>query len=189
MSESKILPGWFVGTCTNTTANITANLLLRIYGATDSRMHGELRLYGDLGGDGPFHASVKHGRIAFTTCTPACQTIIEWSGTRSDGGFSGTYKVEIDDPDLAALEQRQQEGIWSCSFVRDLGAPDAGEARQVSVFHEGKSEGSFSLEEFAQQVSAGRWPTHTLTATQDCTVWSTVGEFIANLHGLTASEN
>jgi hypothetical protein len=55
MSETKILPGWFAGTCTNTTVNQTANLLLRIYGATDFRMHGELGVYGNLDGGGSFH--------------------------------------------------------------------------------------------------------------------------------------
>ena len=180
MSESKLLPGWFAGTCTNTTANQSANLLLHIYGATDTRMHGELGLYGNLGGSGPFHASLKEGRVLFTTCQPARQVVIEWSGDRSDNGFTGTYKVEVDAPDLAHGVLPLQEGIWSCTFVRGLSAPDADEIKDVSVFHEGKSEGPFPEEEFAQHAIAERWPSHALAATHDCTVWGTIGEFIAS---------
>jgi len=73
-----------------------------------------------------------------------------------------------------------QEGIWSCTFVRGLGAPDSDEINHVSVFHEGRSEGPFSMEEFMQHAIAERWPSHALAATHDCTVWGTIGEFIAS---------
>jgi len=189
MSETKVPPGWFAGTCTNTTVNQTANLLLRIYGATDSRMHGELGVYGNLGGGGPFHASLKEGRVLFTTCQPAHQSVIEWSADRTDDGFSGTYKVEVDAPELAPWELRLQEGIWSCRFVRGSGAAAADEINHVSVFDEGKSEGPFAMEDFAQQAIAERWPPHALAATQDCTEWGTVGEFIASLQARTISGN
>jgi len=39
-----LLPGWYVGTCTNITADVTDNLLLTIFGVTGSTMHGELAL-------------------------------------------------------------------------------------------------------------------------------------------------
>lgn len=189
MSESKIVAGWFAGTCTNTTVNQSANLLLHIFGATDSRMHGELGLYGNLGGGGPFHASIKQGRVLFTTCLPAHQIVIEWSGARTEDGFSGTYKTECDAPDPARGVSGPQEGIWSCSFVRDLSAPDADEFNRVSVFHEGRSEGPFSMEEFAQHAIAERWPPYAMAAAEDCTDWSTVGAFLASLRAETISGN
>jgi hypothetical protein len=189
MSESKIVPGWFAGTCTNTTVNQSANLLLHIFGGTDSRMYGQLGVYGNLGGGGPFHANLKERRLLFTTCQPAHQSVIEWSGDRTEDGFSGTYKVEVDAPELSPGQLRLQEGVRSCSFVRDLSAPDADEFNRVSVFHEGRTEGPFSMEEFAQHAIAERWPPYAMAAAQDCTDWSTVGAFLASLRAETISGN
>ena len=179
-TESHNLAGWFAGTCTNTTAGITANLLVHIYGATAFRMHGELGLYGNLCGSGPFHASLSHGRARFTTCVPAYQVVIEWSGDLTGNGFAGTYITECDAPDLGQGGTGPQAGVWACTFVRGLDAPDLEKKDHVSVFHEGGSEGPFTEAEFMQHAMAGRWPTNALATAQDCSVWGTVGEFIAS---------
>ena len=179
-SEFNNIAGWFAGTCTNTTANITANLLLRVYGATKHRLHGELGLYGDLGGSGPFHASLSLSRVLFTTCMPAHQVVIEWSGDLTDGGFAGTYITECDAPDLGQGGTGPQVGEWACAFVRGLDAPGSEKNDHVSVFHGGGSEGPFTEVEFMRHAVAGRWPTNALAAAQDCTVWGTVGEFIVS---------
>jgi hypothetical protein len=188
-SESNIRAGWFAGTCTNTTAGITANLLLKIHGATDRRMHGELGLYGNLGGSGPFYASLDHGRVRFTTCMPAYQVVIEWSGDLTENGFAGTYVTECDAPDLGQGGTGPQAGVWTCLFVRGLDDPDLARNHQVSVIHEGESAGPFTQEEFLQHALVGRWPPHALAAMQDCTVWGTVGECIASHQAGSAGSN
>jgi len=88
--------GWFVGTCTNATISISANLLLVIHGMSGGTIYGELGLSGELGGGGPFHGTINDGTIVFTTCLPANQTVIEWCAELSENKISGTYSVTSD---------------------------------------------------------------------------------------------
>lgn len=183
------LAGWYVGTCTNTTTDTTANLLLRIHGATDTRIHGELSLSGNLGGGGPFHASLHQGQIRFTTCLPALQTVIEWIGERSTDGFTGSYKVSCDAPDPERGIMARQEGVWSCDFVQHPGNLDTDRIESVFVFHAGKSEGPLALEEFVQHATDERWPAHALVARSNCTAWNTISECLAELQSQIVSAN
>lgn len=91
---AQIQPGWFVGSCTNTTMGISANLLLVIHGATETGVHGELYLSGDLGGGGPFNGNIGSSVITFTTCVPTAQTAIEWQGHIVAEQISGNYTVK-----------------------------------------------------------------------------------------------
>ena len=189
MKESRSIVGWFAGTCTNTTVNQSANLLLCNHGAANGRLHGELGLYGPLLGGGPFHARLHRGRIEFTTCLPALQVVIEWTGDRTREGFSGTNHVVCDNPGMVASELREQAGVWSCVFVRDPGEPAADRIELISVFHEGRCSGPFVMEDFMLHAAADRWPSHALVALQDCSVWNTVGDFLASLNARTMDRN
>lgn len=185
MNRLSHLAGWYVGTCTNTTSNITANLLLQIHGATETRMHGELGLFGNLAGGGHFHASLDGGVIRFTTCIPAVQAVIEWIGKRVADGYSGSYQVTCDAPDPAHDIMAQQEGVWSCARVDHL----SHELESVFVFHDGETEGPLALEEFVQHATADRWPSHALVVRNHGTAWSTIGECITELQAQTAEAN
>lgn len=189
MNQSNKLAGWFVGTCTNTTIDTTANLLLRIHGATDTRMHGELNLSGNLGGGGPFHATLHQRWIRFTTCLPALLTVIEWSGERTADGFSGSYKVTCDAPDPERGVFAEQEGVWSCAFVRGPVDPDSEPTESVLVFNAGASEGPFVLDEFVQHAVDERWPPHALVARSNGAAWSTIRECITELQAQTVGAN
>lgn len=170
------LTGWFVGTCTNSTAHTSANLLLRIHGATETRIHGELSLFGDLGGGGPFHGTVQGETVRFTTCLPALQIVIEWDGRRTGDGMAGTYEVWSDHPEVAALGLQRQTGVWACALVSQLDAAGANRTELVWVFHDGQSEGPLTVEVFLKHTADERWPSHALAARENCTVWCTVGE-------------
>ena len=111
------LPGWHVGTCVNTTADLKDNLLLTIFGVTGSAMHGELALAGVLGGGSPFQGTITNDQVHFTTIVPTQQLVITWQGIISGTALSGTYVVRYDSPDIT-LAQRQQQGIWSSKLVR-----------------------------------------------------------------------
>lgn len=174
-----IISGWFVGTCTNTTEGVSANLLLFIHGVTEGKVHGELGLSGELDGGGPFHGRLNDETMVFTTCVPAAQVVIEWRAQINAGQLSGTYSVCCDDPKMAASGLARSVGVWSCAFVRSPGAVDIERNNQAWVFDEGSSEGPLAVEEFAQQAAAGRWPEKAIVAMEDCTAWTTVGQFLA----------
>ncbi|MEK7782018.1 MAG: hypothetical protein AAB370_11015 [Verrucomicrobiota bacterium] len=176
---------WYVGTCTNTTSDITANLLLQIHGATETRVHGELGLFGNLAGGGPFHASLDSGTIRFTTCIPAIQVVIEWTGKRVGDRYSGSYQVTCDAPDPERGIMAREEGLWSCVQVNHLGH----ELESVFVFHDGETEGPLALEEFVQHATVDRWPPHALVARHDFKLWSTVEGCITELQSQTIGAN
>lgn len=167
-------PDWFVGTCVNSTANERANLLLLIHGGMEARVHGELSLFGELCGGGPFHADVQGDQLRFTTCLPVLQTVVEWRGQRAERGLAGTYQVWCDLPDAVAAGLGRQQGEWSC--VRVNPANEAGPERRedIWVFHDGRSHGPMGEGEFLQHAVALRWPAHALVAQENRTIWNTV---------------
>jgi DnaJ like chaperone protein len=177
-SSMSTLSGWYVGTCTNRTVSLSANMLIVIHGATGSTIHGELGLSGDLGGGGPFHGSIHEGEFVFTTCAPANQTVIEWRGELSENPISGTYSVVCDHPERIAEGLGRQEGIWACSFIRSLGAIDPEKSDLVWVFDNGETEGPIATREFNQRAASGRWPAKAIVAMQDRTLWMTIAEFL-----------
>lgn len=178
--------GWYVGTCTNTTVSVSANLLLVIHGVNGSTIHGELGLSGDLAGGGPFHGSTNNGAITFTTCLPAAQMVIEWRGELSATTISGTYSVASDNPQMIADGLGQQAGVWSCFFVQRPGNVDPAKRNLVWIFDDGVAVGPIAKSEFNQHAASGRWADKAIVAMEDRTVWITVGEFLNNK---TASEN
>ena len=165
--------GWFVGTCANATVSETANLLLLIHGGTATRVHGELSLFGELGGGGPFHGRVNGQELRFTTCLPLLQTVVEWHGQRTESGLAGTYQVCCDLPEVVTADLSQQRGHWSCVQVNH--ADDTGQPGAIWVFHDGQSEGPLSEAEFLRRAHASRWPPHALAAREKGTSWNTVG--------------
>ena len=165
---------WFVGTCVNSTANETANLLLLIHGGTEARMHGELSLSGELGGGGPFHADVQGDRLRFTTCLPVLQTVVEWQGQRTERGLAGTYQVWCDLPKAVAPGLAQQQGEWSCERVSPADEIGPDRREDIWVFHDGSVQGPMSEMEFLRQAGASRWPAHALVARENKAVWNTV---------------
>ena len=167
MQPSRNLTGWFVGTCTNSTVNTSANLLLHIHGATEVRIHGELSLFGELDGGGPFHGTVLGETVRFTTCLPALQIVIEWEGKRTGDGMAGTYDVWSDHPGVAAQGLQRQAGIWSCALVSQPDETGADRTGLVWVFHDGQSDGPFTVEAFLKHTAAERWPPHALTAREN----------------------
>lgn len=166
--------GWFVGTCVNSTVNQTANLLLLIHGGTAARVHGELSLFGELGGGGPFHGSWQKDQLRFTTCLPLLQTVVEWRGERTERGLAGTYQVWCDLPEAVAGGLDQQRGQWSCVRVNSTDEAGTGHPADLWVFHDGHSQGPMSEEEFSRHASASRWPPHALVAQEHGTAWNTV---------------
>ena len=167
LNDHRHMTGWFVGVCTNTTVNLSANLLLLIHGVTDTAIHGELKLSGDLDGGGPFYGRIRGGTIAFMTCIPAQQVVIEWRSDISETGYSGTYQATSDHPEIVAAGLQHQEGVWSCSFVRALGQATPERDGLVWLFDEGVAEGPLPVDEFAMHAAAGRWPGRTLVALED----------------------
>ncbi len=183
------LHGWLVGTCANSTVSLSANLLLRIHGVAENRIHGELCLYGELGGGGPFHGSIQGDNVRFTTCVPAMQMVIAWIGNQTDEGLAGTYEVWSDRADLAAQGLQEQAGIWSCALV---GAPEetgADRTKLVWVFHQGRSEGPFSVELLVKHATAERWPLHALVARENFTVWNSLREFLDSIEAGRVARN
>ena len=171
--HSKPPAGWFVGTCVNSSVSETANLLLLIHGGTATRVHGELSLFGELGGGGPFHGRVHGHKLRFTTCLPLLQTVVEWHGQRTESGLAGTYQVCCDLPEVVTADLSQQRGQWSCVQVNH--ADDTGQPGAIRVFHDGQSEGPLSEPEFLRHAHASRWPPHALAAREKGTLWNTVG--------------
>jgi len=177
---SNILLGWYVGTCTNTTVGLSANLLLVIHGASGGTIHGELALAGDLGGGGSFYGEFKDEQLIFATCTPSVQTVIEWKAKISESRLKlfGAYAVRCDNPDYLAEGLGRQEGEWSCCFVRGIGPVDPKNQDLVWIFDAAASNGPISREEFIKGTDSGRWPNKAIIAMDDRTCWITVGQFL-----------
>ena len=187
--KSHFLPaGWHIGTCTNRTAGITANLLLAVYGATDSTFHGELALFGDLGGGGAFQGTIQNGHISFSTTVPTAQVAIIWKGVLSGNELTGSYVVRCDNPE-AEPALRHQEGIWSCKLVRPLGDPSPDDAHRVWVYHNGNEEGPLNAEDFNQRLISGQWPPNAIVGLNDQTTWSTVADCLEKIRADSASQN
>jgi hypothetical protein len=70
--------GYFVGECRNETVGLTANLVMFLHGAGQSRIHGELGIYGELDGGGAFHGKIAGNSISFSTSEPSIHLVIEW---------------------------------------------------------------------------------------------------------------
>jgi len=169
---------WFVGTCTNRTVDVSANMLLLVHGVTENRIYGELKLYGDLGGGGPFHGGVHQDTIRFTTCLPELQMVIIWVGTLTGEVFAGTYEVHSENADVVAQGLELQTGVWACSLVGLAGESGGGQGNTVWVFQDGTKNGPFPVEVFVAQASKGRWPPEALVAQENGTVWQSVREFL-----------
>jgi len=188
MKNYSPLAGWLVGTCTNTTVGMTANLMLTIYGTPDAKVHGDLALFGDLGGGGAFQGLITSDHITFTTTVPAEQIVIEWQGAILGGHVNGTYVARCDHPGIdPAL--RHQEGVWSCNLVRNMGAPNPHEANTVWVYHDGNEDGPFTAEAFVQRLQAGQWQPNAILALNDRTIWSTAADYLAKLQADAAARN
>ena len=172
MTPYTSLAGWHVGSCTNTAAGLTANVILSIHGLTAATLHGELVLLGDLGGGGLFQGLRDHDQITFTTTVPNEQVTIMWGGTISGSKMTGAYVVRCDQVDVAPA-LRHQDGIWSCRLARSFGSPNPDEAHDVWVYHDGNEEGPFTTAAFIQRLNGGQWPANAIVALNDRTVWST----------------
>jgi len=154
-----------VGVCNSHTARLSVNLVFLLHGVTGSRVHGELGLYGDLGGGGPFHASLSGDSLSFSTCEPTVQLLIEWKAQFHGEQLSGSYECFCDHPEAEAEGLKYHLEDWSRQRVRGLGDIDPSRMNLVSVFHVGQSYGPFSVADFARDVQAGQWP----AATSPCT--------------------
>lgn len=182
------LVGWHVGTCTNTTANVTDNLLLAIFGVTVSTLHGELALAGVLGGGSPFQGTIANGQVRFTTIVPTTLLSVTWRGIISDTGLSGSYVVRWDNPEVK-LNRRHQQGVWSCKLARPMGLFNPDDAHRVWVYHDGNEEGPLNSEDFYQRLIAGQWPSNAIVGLNDQTKWSTVAECLDQLQAEAAVRN
>ena len=188
MKSFSPLVGWHVGTCTNTTVGATDNLMLTIFGVTDSTLHGELTLAGVLGGGSAFQGTIANNQIRFTTVTPAAQFAVTWQATLSDEGVTGTYVARFDDPEVR-LAWRQQQGIWRCKLIRPLGAPNPDDAQRVWVYYDGSEEGPFNAEEFNQRLASGQWPPNAIVGLNDQTSWLTAADCLDKLQAEAATRN
>jgi hypothetical protein len=188
MKNNTLTAGWYVGTCTNTTVIMGANLLLTIYGAADGTLHGEIALFGDLGGGGVFEGMIANNQIIFTTTMPSQQVAITWAGTISGSGLSGTYVVRNDHPDVDPT-LRHQTGVWSCQLVRPLGKLSPDEVQSVWVYHGGNVEGPFNFDDFNQYLAAGRWPANAIVRLDDRTLWLTTTACLEKIRADAAALN
>ena len=188
MNLSSLLPGWHVGTCTNTTEGLTDNLVLTVYGVTISTFHGELALAGVLGGGSPFQGTIANDRVRFTTIVPTEQLAITWQAGISDAGLSGTYVVRCDSPEVK-LSRRNQQGVWSCKLVRPKGPPNPDDAHRVWIYHNGIEEGPINVEDFNQRLLAGQWPPNAVVGLDDQTTWFTVAAFLEKIQAEAAARN
>ncbi len=188
MNLSSLLPGWYIGTCTNTTVGIKDNLVLTIYGVTVSTLHGELALAGALGGGSAFQGTIANGQIRFTTIVPTAQLAITWQGIISDDQLSGSYVVRCDSPEVG-LELRHQQGAWSCKFIRAIGPPNPDDAHRVWVYHDGVEEESIYREDFNRRLLAGHWPPNAIVGLNDQTIWSTTAACLEQIQADSAARN
>ena len=186
MKPNSPLLGRHFGTCSNTTEGVAANLLLTIYGATDTALHGELALFGDLVGGGVFQGTIDNGLVTFTT-VPATQVAITWRGTISGGTLTGDYAVRCYNPEVKPAT-RHQAGVWSCKLVRSLIAPDPDEAAAVWVYHDGTEEGPFTPDEFTQRLNACTWRRNSIVGLNNRTKWTTTGDCWTQLQRIPTPE-
>ena len=180
--------GWYVGNCTNTTAGVTDNLMLTIFGVTVSTLHGELVLAGVLGGGSPFQGTIANGQVRFATIVPTTQLGITWQGIISETGLSGSYVVRWDNPEVK-LARRHQQGVWSCKLVRPLGVPNPDDAHRFWVYNNGNEEGPINPEDFNQQLLAGKWLPNAIVGMNDQTSWSTVAACLEKAKAEIAARN
>jgi len=183
-----IIPGWYVGTCTNTTAGLTDNLVLTVYGVTPTTLHGELALAGVLGGGSPFQGTIANGQIRFTTIVPSAQLAVIWQAVIADAGLSGSYVVRCDRPEVK-LAHHHQQGVWGCKLVRPMEPPNPDDAHRIWVYHNGVEEGPINREDFNRGMLAGQWPANAIVGLNDQTTWSTIATCLEKLQAEVAIRN
>jgi len=93
-----------------------------------------------------------------------------------------------DSPDIT-LAQRQQQGIWSCKLVRQMGKPNPDDALFAWVYHDGNEDGPFNPEEFNQRLISGQWPLNAIVSINDQTSWSTEAACVDRIQAEAAGRN
>ena len=103
-------------------------------------------------------------------------------------GVSGSYVVRCDSPEVG-LELRHQQGIWSCEFIRAIGAPNPDDAHRVWVYHDGVEEGPINSEDFNRGLLAGQWPPNAVVGLNDPPTWSTAADCLQRIQAEVAARN
>ncbi len=177
MKTHSPLAGWHIGTCTDASMSVTANLMLTIYEATEAALHGEVSLFDTVDVvTVPFRGTIKNGQVVFTAEVPRTKTSITWQGIISGTDLRGTYSAHCASPN-ADPSLRHQEGVWSCKMIRPLGAPKPETASSVWVYQDGVEDGPFTPDEFLQRLNAGHWCRNAIVGLIDRTIWTTTGDF------------
>jgi hypothetical protein len=177
MKPHSPLAGWHVGTCTDASVSVTANLMLAIYEATNTTLHGEVSLFDTQDVvTVSFRGTIKNGQAVFTATVPRTKTTITWQGIISGTELTGTYTARCGSPN-ADPSLRHQAGVWSCKLIRPLGAPKPETAHFVWVYHGGVEDGPFAQAEFMQRLNAGHWCRNAIVGLIDRTIWTTVGDY------------
>jgi len=88
----KLIPGYYTGTCTNTTFlwGITAKIVLRIDKVENGYATGDLGIFGPLDGGSAFSGEAAGSSIVFQTEQGI--TSIIWRGTVSDRSIEPGYR-------------------------------------------------------------------------------------------------
>lgn len=170
----------YAGACHNSTADVTANLLIVTYGVPTTKVYGELLLFGDLGGAGPFVGELTNDTVRFATCLPELQMSIAWTGVATATGFDGHYVVESEHPELITGGLGQQEGVWACACVSRFVRQGVGSQGGLWVFHEGEQAGPLTEGDLLVNARKGIWPPHAIVLTGDGSSWISVQDFIAH---------
>jgi hypothetical protein len=168
------LTGYYVGTCKNATTRVGGNLVLLLHGTTEPAIFGELGLYGELTGGGPFYGTVTGKSVVFSTCVPAALTFVNWQAQYADQQLTGSFTTGCDHPNGWV----SQDGVWVCSHVRELVSTPPSHSNLISLYNDGHAEGPFTMDNFARLVGSGCWPLNAVVALEDLTLWCSLRELL-----------
>jgi hypothetical protein len=148
----KLIPGYYTGTCTNTTFfwGITAKIVLRIDKIENGCATGDLGIFGPLDGGSAFSGKTAGPLIEFKTEQGI--TSIVWRGTVTNRSIDGSYKVA----NRIGFITIPEKGTWKCSFAHELEAIDA-DATKIQIRYADGAEESLTAATFWHNVDSGRW--------------------------------
>jgi hypothetical protein len=176
-------PGFYFGTCTNTTVNVTARIALALAAQDKDLVPGTLGIYGELGGGGDFLATKTGNKICFTTHEPEHKISIVWQGTLQDGNIEGTYSVTASGIMMRIMGLGRQVGSWKCDLAREFKptAVQVSESARIWVRSQNGTEGPLLLPDFIELLIKDRWDHNADVSIDGQASWLPIGLIVEQL--------
>jgi hypothetical protein len=175
-----IAPGFYFGTCTNSTVNVTARIALALDSGSHDLIPGTLGIYGELAGGGDFTATSTCDSICFTTHEPKHKISIVWQGVLRNRKFEGSYKVTASGLMMRVMGLGHQVGTWQCELAQDAQVTsfEATDDTRFTVRSKNGIEGPFRVADFVDLIIRGHWDHDADVSLNGRSTWIPIGVIV-----------